>query len=180
MARKLSEILEEMANAFRGSKTRQEWAGSTKEAAQATMTGLRGFGAETLTSTAEKFNQALPYIERAGYDVTEIQVGIGLSPRLIADLRVREQISEEARAELLGEVAERRLISTILSSLFKAADAREKLQFKKFQFASLELELSIMPVVSLRFLPAPRGALVDDEQALTAAEPIDGETPSDI
>lgn len=180
MARKLNEILEDMATAFRGNKTRQEWAGNTKEAAQATMSGLRGLGADTLTGTADKFNQALPYIERAGYDVTEIQVGIGLSPRLIADLRIRELISDEARAELLEEVAERKLISTILSSLFRAADAREKLQFKQFQFASLELELSIMPVVSLRFLPAPKGVLTDDDQAVAVVDTDDSGRSDDI
>ena len=64
-----------------------------------------------------------------------------------------------------------KLTNTILNSLFKAADTHKKMKFKAFTFTHMELELSILPMVSLKFSPhipqerdeSPPSTLITDE-----------------
>jgi hypothetical protein len=165
MAKNLPEILDDMRLAILGRKKMHSWKESGKDAYQATVGGIKDFGGDTLSKTAQRFNEALPFIERAGYVVTEIEVGLGLSPKLVSHLRMRELISDGEQAALLAETNDRKLVNTILASLFRASAAREKLNFKKFRFSDIELELSILPTVVLKFRPSS-----GDEDALASPE----------
>ena len=113
----------------------------------------KGAGGETLTRSAKTLEEAIPFLERAGYDVTLIEVGVGFSPKVSAHLRFREGISEEERHQILDDARERQMVSTILNALFSASAARDKLRFSNFHFTHIELELSVLPTVILKFLP---------------------------
>jgi hypothetical protein len=167
MKKRLPEVLEEMRQAVLGRRKDHRWGESASEAYSAAVGGIKDFSGDTLTKTAQRFNEAMPYIERAGYDVTEIEVGLGLSPKIVPHLRLRELIDEEEQIALLEETREKKLINTILSSLFRAASTRKKLKFNRFHFTDLELEISILPTVVLRFKPNENHmsdpALLEDE-----------------
>ncbi|TNE63976.1 MAG: hypothetical protein EP335_08315 [Alphaproteobacteria bacterium] len=153
MAKRLPEIFEDLRQAFMGRRGGMGWKATAAEAYGATVNEIKDLGSSTLTGTAEKFNAALPYIERAGYSVTEIEVGLGLSPKLTAHLKLEDQITKAEEEALLLETKDKKLANTILSALFHASAARTKLKFNKFHFAALELELSILPTAVLRFRP---------------------------
>jgi hypothetical protein len=168
MTRRLPDIFEDMRQALLGRNEDHSWKASSKEAYQATVGGIKDFSGDTLSKTAERFNEALPYIERAGYDVTEVEVGLGLSPKVVPHLRIRELISEEEQLALIEETRNKKLVNTILTSLFRASAAHSKLKFNKFHFSDMELELSILPTVVLKFRPNTEPASNMD---LTALEP---------
>ncbi len=170
MTKRLPEVLEEMRQALLGRKPGHSWSTSASEAYSATLGGLKSLSGDTLGKTAQNFNEALPYIERAGYEVTEIEVGLGLDPKIVPHLNLREMISEEEKAALLEETRDKKLINTILSSLFRASGARSKLKFKRFHFTSIELELSILPTVVLKFSPNEETTMVKPEELLEHIE----------
>lgn len=153
MNRRLPEIFEDVRQKLLGGESTATWSENASSAYSATVEGLKEFSGDTLGKTAARFNEALPYIERAGYVVTEIEVGLGLSPKVVPHLRLHEQISEEEKAALLEETHDKKLVNTILGSLFRASAARSKLNFNKFHFSDIELELSILPTVVLKFKP---------------------------
>lgn len=163
MSRRLPEIIEDMRQKLLGRESTATWSENATSAYSATVEGLKEFSGDTLGKTASRFNEALPYIERAGYEVTEIEVGLGLSPKVVPHLRLKEQISDEEKAELLAETQDKKLVNTILSSLFRASAARSKLNFNKFHFSDIELELSILPTVVLKFKPNNGEALAELE-----------------
>lgn len=172
MAKRLPEIFEDMRLALMGKKSGHSWSASASDAYGATLNGLKEISGDTLSKTAARFNEALPYIERAGYDVIEIEVGLGLSPKIVPHLRMREMISETEQAALLAETSDKKLVNTILGSLFKASAARSKLKFRQFHFTDIELELSILPTVVLKFRP--------NTETGTALAPVtDSDTNSD-
>ena len=154
MSRKLAEIFEDMRLALLGRKEDHSWSNSASEAYAASMQGIKGFSNDTLSKTTESLNEALPFITRAGFDVIEIEIGLGLSPNAIAHLYVREHLSDANQQILLDEVRNKKLVSTILNSLFKAASTHKKMKFKNFDFTHMELELSILPSVALKFRPS--------------------------
>lgn len=153
MAKKLPEVLEDMRQALLGRKPGHKWTTSASDVYGATIGELKTLSGDTLSKTAQRFNEALPYIERAGFDVTEIEVGMGLDPKIVPHLHMRELISKDEQEKLLLETKSKTLINTILSSLFRASAARSKLNFKRFHFTEIELELSILPTVVLKFKP---------------------------
>lgn len=153
MNRRLPDIFEDVRQKLLGRESTATWSENATAAYGATVEGLKEFSGDTLTKTAARFNEALPYIERAGYVVTEIEVGLGLSPKVVPHLRLKEQISDEEKAALLQETQDKKLVNTILGSLFRASAARSKLNFTKFHFTDIELELSILPTVVLKFKP---------------------------
>lgn len=162
MAKKFADTLKEAGAALMGRKAGHDWRQAAGEVYSSTTEGLKGIGAGTLTGTADKFNEILPYLERAGFTVTELEVGIGLSPKVNAHLEMINDISEEEKIMIMTEVTGRKLISAVLSSLFKAVEAREKLKFNKFHFTHIELELSILPTVMLKFRPNHQGDNPED------------------
>jgi len=175
MGKRLPDIFEDMRQALLGKKQGHSWTESGKDAYDATISGLKGFSGDTLSKTAQRFNDALPYIERAGYDVTEIEVGLGLSPKLVPHLKIRELISTEEQDQLIEETRDKKLVNTILISLFKAGAAHEKLKFNKFHFSDMELELSILPTVVLKFRPNIQPETVTSDLPVPEAPPQTGE-----
>lgn len=150
----LPDMLENIRQMFIGEDSKAK--PISKAAANAyssTVQGLKGYGGDALDKTAQNFNEALPYIERAGFQVTEIEVGIGISPKIVPHLRMVKAISAREREALLDEVAQKKLIHTILSSLFNATAARKRLRFNRYHFFEMEMELSVLPSVTLKFKP---------------------------
>lgn len=160
MTKRLPEVLEEMRQALLGRKPGYNWANSAGEVYGAALGGLKTMSGDALGKTAQNFNEALPYIERAGFDVTEIEVGLGLDPKIVPHLQLREMISEEDQKALLEETKGKTLTNTILNSLFRATSARKRLNFKRFHFSEIELELSILPTVVLKFIPNDEGVSI--------------------
>lgn len=127
------------------------------DAAEQLGTEVRSVGANTLEHIAKQFNDALPYIAEAGYKVLEIEVGIGISPRLIAHLRRHRELSLDEEKALLELVKQRRFLSLLMQTLFNAGRIQRRMQFTNFEFQDLELELSVLPTASVKF--RPRGAV---------------------
>ena len=162
MGRRLPDIVEDVRRKLLGRDSTATWGENASSAYAATVEGLKEFSGDTLGKTAGRFNEALPYIERAGYEVTEIEVGLGLSPKVVPHLRLKELISEEEQVALLEETKEKKLVNTVLASLFRASAARRKLNFNKFHFSDIELELSILPTVVLKFKPNENAGFIEE------------------
>lgn len=175
MAKRLPELFEDLKQAFMGGES---WTGKADTALRAAGDSMRGIGSDTLKTTADRFNAALPFIERAGYRVTGVDVGLGLSPRVVSHLALERRLDSDARTALLDEVRDQTFLHTVLSALFSAADTRDRLKFQDFHFTGLELELSILPTVSLKFHPDQGNqgdieAVEDTEGGDTVALPHD-------
>lgn len=166
----LPEYLESLRQSFIGAAKSKNWSETASGAYSSTIEGLKGYGGDALTKTAQNFNDALPYIERAGFLVTEIEVGIGISPKIVPHLTMVKAVSAREREALLVEVQKKKLIYTILSSLFSATAARKKLKFNHYHFTEIEMELSVLPSVTLKFKPNNGAASENPDDLLAEAK----------
>lgn len=149
----IPDFFEKIRQSISGTENTSTWSETATNVYSSTVEGLKGYGGDALDKTAQNFNEALPYIERAGFAVTEIEVGIGISPKVVPHLRMVKAISVREREALLEEVIEKKLIHTILTSLFSATAARKRLKFNRYHFTEIEMELSVLPSVTLKFKP---------------------------
>ena len=110
MAKRLPDIFEDLRQALFGKTRDISFQESAVQAYSAMTQELKNLGGDTLSKTAQQFNEALPYIERAGYDVTEVEVALGLSPKVVPHLKLRELINEEEQKALLQETQGKTLV----------------------------------------------------------------------
>lgn len=127
---------------------------SQKDWISETLDQIKGFGASKLEEIVERFNAALPFVERAGFHVTEIEVELGVNPKVIPHMVLDRHIPDDERALLMEEIAGRKMVSVIVSSLFKAADFGERIDFTGHRFFEIEIEVGIIPAVKIKFEPA--------------------------
>ena len=135
-----------------------------KELYDYTGEGLKNMGSGTLEGTVRRFNEAIPYIEKAGYQVTEVELGLGVTPSIIPHLAPTHVLGKEERASLLDEVKDKTLITTVLTTLFKAGDMGRRVSFTGFDFMCLEIEVGIIPSITLRY--KKNKASAEDESLL--------------
>lgn len=116
-----------------------------------TFSQVRGYGLDKLEETAERLNDAMPYIERAGFRVTEIEVEMSINPKLIPHVQIVDVMAEDDRPALLEEIAEKKLTTSIIKSLFRAADFGGRIDLKGFDFFEIEIEVGVIPGVILKY-----------------------------
>ena len=114
---------------------------------------ITGYGADKLEETAERLNGVLPYIERAGFRVTEIEVNMGVTPAVIPHVQVDDVLPKAERPALMAELKGRTFATGILSSLFRAADFGKRIDLKGFDFFEIEIELGVIPSVTVKYMP---------------------------
>jgi hypothetical protein len=119
-------------------------------AGAARLSEIQELGAEKIQELILSFQQALPAIEVAGYELTEFELELGVTPKLIPHFRHAARSAEDVdRArEALRDNA---LGSLVLGGLLKAGEIHKHIRVAGFSFAHIELELGLIPSVRLQY-----------------------------
>jgi len=111
---------------------------------------LKALGAEKLDQTMAAFVSALPALRKAGYDLREFEVELGLTPKIIAHfmpLPAGEDDIAAARAAL----RDNKIGASMLSVLRRAGDAHRQIRVPGFPCAHMEIDVGVIPAVRLRY-----------------------------
>jgi hypothetical protein len=114
--------------------------------------GLKDAGVAVLKSTVDELNATLPYLKEVGYTVNEIEVEVGLSPKVILHLYRLFEVNAELFATVLASQAQRKVFCTILNALQQANILQGQIHFQGRYFAEMEIELGMPPAVRMKFL----------------------------
>ena len=112
---------------------------------------ITDIGHRKIKNLTDELHDDLPIFERAGYSLHSLEVELGISPKLIPHFRVHKQISQEEQQAILDEVKDKRLLTLLLTSLFKSSYLKEVLRIGDLDFHGLKIELSAIPKVNLLF-----------------------------
>lgn len=111
---------------------------------------LKNLGAEKVQEMVTAFQQALPAIKDAGYELTEFEIELGVTPKLIPHFRHALQSAEDV--ELARErLRENKLGTIILTALLKAGEVQKQIKVYGFAFSHIEIELGLIPSVRLQY-----------------------------
>jgi hypothetical protein len=111
---------------------------------------LSAVGAQKVQELVLSFQQALPAIKSAGYEMTEFEVELGVTPKLIPHFRHAAKSAEDvetARAML----KDNKIGMMILMALLKAGDVHRQIKVAGFGFTHIEIELGLIPSVRLQY-----------------------------
>lgn len=119
-------------------------------AAAEKLSEFKDFGSEKVQALIASFQQALPAIQTAGYELTEFEVELGITPKLIPHFRHASKSPEDVtRAREL--VRENKLGALILGGLLKAGEVHKQIRVAGFSFSHIEIELGLIPSVRLQY-----------------------------
>jgi hypothetical protein len=111
---------------------------------------LKNVGAEKIQELITSFQQALPALRSAGYELTEFEIELGVTPKLIPHFRYAAKSIEDAAAAR-DALRDNKLGMLILSALLKAGDVHKHIKVASFGFSHIEIELGLIPSVRLQY-----------------------------
>jgi hypothetical protein len=114
------------------------------------LTELSNVGSQKIQELVGSFQQSLPAIRSAGYELTEFEVELGVTPKLIPHFRHAAKSAEDidtARAML----KDNKLGMMILVALLRAGEVHKQIKVAGFAFSHIEIELGLIPCVRLQY-----------------------------
>ena len=108
-------------------------------------------GADKVRGVVQDFNAITPLIERAGYEIIDLEVELGLIPKLIPHFKKIHNISAEDKAAILSELKDKRLMSMLVNALFKSDSFQSNLNLTNYEYTGIEVEIAALPAVRLKY-----------------------------
>ena len=120
---------------------------------------------DSVNSVLDELNAATPSLTKAGYQLQEVELEVGVPPKLIPRFSICqpqpnsvEQITEELKQNRLGR--------NILKGLNAANSLQSKLAVPNMEFSHIEIEIGVVPTIKLRY----RQLLQSESSALPSSE----------
>jgi|GEM_PF-4642262 len=112
------------------------------------MANLKNAGMDKVKGTLKDFEESLPIITKAGFQLAELNVGVGIPPSIIACFTIKE-VSSETLQEAQAEIESKKIGKLVLDSLIGATKMKEKLELKNMVMKGIEVEIGLLPKVTL-------------------------------
>jgi hypothetical protein len=116
-----------------------------------TTADLSAVGVERLRSLIGALDQALPFVNEAGYTLDNMFVELGLPPRLVVRARRTRAVTEAEQADLRERAKEHSVASVVLQAFLLAASLQDTLSVGSLRVAEVEIEATTVPRVRLYF-----------------------------
>ena len=111
-------------------------------------------GMEKLKAVIDEVTSSFPLFEKAGFHVEEVQVEIGMTPKLMPRFKQVKEVSVSEQEALLQQAGEKKLVKFMLISLFKSSKMKNLITDPKLDFHGIEIDLTAVPSVRSIFRSA--------------------------
>ena len=105
---------------------------------------------DSVNKVLDELNTATPSLKKAGYQLEEIEIEIGVPPKLIPRFSICQQQSD-SNAQIAEELKTNRIGKNILKGLNAASSLQSKLKMSDMEFSHIEIEIGVVPTVKLRY-----------------------------
>ena len=105
---------------------------------------------DAILAVVSDLNDALPHLAKAGYTMDELEIEIGIPPKLIPHFSVDETLAENTK-QSLTDLEGNTVGYALFKALLKAADLQQKIVINDMSFARIEIELGLIPAVRLSY-----------------------------
>ena len=103
---------------------------------------------DAILDVVNNLNDSLPHLAKAGYNLDELEIEIGVPPKLIPHFTLDETLFENT-GQVLTDLEGNAIGSALLKALLKSADLQGKIVINGMSFSRVEIELSLVPAVRL-------------------------------
>jgi hypothetical protein len=104
-----------------------------------------------LLETLDDFNAALPVIREAGYTLSNVDIGLGLPPKVSASFVASDDVSAQNVERLIAEHAEKKFTLLLMKSLFQAWQLQTRIKIAGLKPKGITIEIGMIPNITVRF-----------------------------
>jgi len=114
---------------------------------EGTVEDLKADSEEKMMESLEKIQDSERVFKEAGYLLRAIELEMGFNPKVIAALKRESQIGSRKKERLLKQHEDNKVLSTVLTSLFKAEALENKVHLRQLTFSEVHIEMGLVPAV---------------------------------
>jgi uncharacterized RDD family membrane protein YckC len=107
-------------------------------------------GTKKLQDSVEQLNITMPYLESAGYTIEQLELEVGISPKVIVIVKINEDVSMTLD-ELEEVIKDKPIVQMLVNAIRMSADLQKKLSIKSMRSIGMEINLAVTPAVRLLF-----------------------------
>ena len=107
---------------------------------------------DAILTVINDLNDTLPHLAKAGYTMNELEIEVGVLPKLIPHFTVDEMLVENTE-QSLTDLEGNTVGYALFKALLKATDLQQKIVIDGMSFTRIEIELGLVPVVRLSYKP---------------------------
>ena len=107
---------------------------------------------DAILAVVNDLNDALPHLSKAGYTMDELEIEVGIPPKLTPHFSVDETLAENTK-QSLTDLEGNTVGYALFKALLKAADLQQKIVINDMSFDRIEIELGLIPAVRLSYKP---------------------------
>lgn len=115
---------------------------------------------EKLTGITNDLIALSPLIEKTGFRTKEINIGVGVPPRIIFHFEKFANVSKEVIEALLKEHEDKTMLKVIVTTLVSADEFQKKLTLGSFKFSEIDIELGVPPEVNVKLVNSSAESVV--------------------
>ena len=113
-------------------------------------TAVAQAGTETTLQLMSDMNLVLGSLPDAGFEVSAVQVDMGLAPRVTISVKLGAAVNE-ARMKSLQEKTNNAMLTGILKGLVQANAMRDAVSLETLALEDIEVEMTMPPKVSMHW-----------------------------
>ncbi|GAV20466.1 hypothetical protein MMIC_P1432 [Mariprofundus micogutta] len=98
----------------------------------------------------QDFNAALPHLRKAGYILTEMEVELGIPPKLIPHFYHDPDVKLDLQ-KTLKKLGDNNIGSALIMALAEAGTLQKQIEVADMQFNHIEVELGLIPALKLQY-----------------------------
>ncbi|WP_444994372.1 hypothetical protein [Aliikangiella sp. IMCC44359] len=106
---------------------------------------------EKIKAIVAELTAETPLFEEAGFLMEQLEIEIGLIPKIVPQFTQTKEISPEEEANFLGQLNNKQLLKFVLQSLFKASRMKALLESTELYLYGIEISVSAPPSVKTIF-----------------------------
>ena len=114
---------------------------------EGTVENLKADSEEKMMESLEKIQDSERVFKEAGYLLSAIELEMGFNPKVVAVLKRESEIGSRKKERLLKQHEDNKVLSTVLTSLFKAEALEDKVHLRRLTFSEVHIEMGLVPAV---------------------------------
>ena len=118
---------------------------------------------QKIKAVIDDFIEAAPLIEEAGFRIRDLEIELGVIPKLIPHFEKLTDTDESNRLAIVERVKDKKIILLLLKALFKADNFQKSLNMGNLEFAGIEIDITAIPAVRLVY-KNPTGTSFDTDR----------------
>jgi hypothetical protein len=116
-----------------------------------TKDALADFGAEKTRDALSEVNVLLKLLQDAGYEVGQLEVELGVPPKITIGLKTQREVSEEKLDAILRDNQDKSVLAAILGSLIQANKLRDAVKVETLELKDVQIVLTTSPNITLQW-----------------------------